>query len=206
MPAKEALTLARRDHREAQRIETRERLLEVSVAEFQRNGFGNTDIASIAERAGVSRGTFYFHFPTKDEVLAELRMREELRIVQEVAPRLEKAPSLAEVLRAVVAGVLATEAQLGTELVREICAVQFRPGTVRTDTPDQHPLAQFVLDVFARPPGSAPPVKPQQRADQAVLFLIGLFGLLATQRGPSKERDHLIDALVTLTVKGVVTP
>ncbi len=176
------------------------------MAEFQRNGFHHTDIASIAERAGVSRGTFYFHFPTKEDVLAELRMREELRIVQEIAPRLEKARSLAEVLRAVVAGVVATEAQLGTELVREICAVQFRPGVIRTDSPGQHPLAQFVVDVFARPPGSAPLVKTQRRADHAVIFLVGLFGLLATQRGPSKERDHLIDALVNITVKGVVTP
>jgi len=36
-----------------------------------------------------------------------------------------------------------------------------------------------------------------------VLFLVGLFGLFATQKGPSKERDSLIDALVNITVKGV---
>lgn len=176
------------------------------MAEFQRSGFPDTDIASIAERAGVARGTFYFHFPAKDDVLTELRMREERRIVHEVAPLLENGSSLADVLRAVVTGVVAAEARLGPDLVREICAVQFRPSVVRTDTPSRHPLAQLVVDAFSRPPGSTRSAKPQQRGELAVIFLVGLFGLLATSSGPSEDRNALIDALVTLTVKGVGTP
>src|SRR5690348_11354053 len=72
------------DRREVQRLATREKLLAVCVEEFRRVGFAETDVSTIVERAGVSRGTFYFHFPTKDDVLAELRMREELRICDQV--------------------------------------------------------------------------------------------------------------------------
>lgn len=56
--------------RETQRLATREKLLAVSVDEFRRVGFAQTDIATIVERAGVSRGTFYFHYPTKEHRLA----------------------------------------------------------------------------------------------------------------------------------------
>lgn len=192
-------TLARPDRRETQRRATREKLLSISVAEFQRNGFAHTDIATIAERAGVSRGTFYFHFPTKDDVLGELRIREEHTIVREVAPLLARSGSLEEVLRAVVAGVLVAESRLGTDLVREICAVQFRPSVVKSDTVADHPVAALVVDLFSRLPGSG---GPQERADLAVVFLVGLFGLLSTQAGPSEERDRLLDSLVTFTLRG----
>lgn len=204
--AGETVTLEVSDRREAQRLATREKLLEVSVAEFQRSGFARTDVATIAERAGVSRGTFYFHFPTKDDVLAELRMREERRIMEEVSPVAATARSLAAVLRAVVAGVVAAESRLGTDLVREICAVQFRPNVVSSDTPANHPVARLVVDVLSQPPGaSRRPLNQQKRADLAVIFLVGMFGLLSTHDGPSKERDRLLDSLVTLTVKGVDT-
>ena len=37
----------------------------------------DADVGSIAAAAHVARGTFYFHFPTKEHVLAELTRREE---------------------------------------------------------------------------------------------------------------------------------
>ncbi len=35
--------------------------------------------------AGVARGTFYFHFPTKEHVLAELERHEEARLVGQLS-------------------------------------------------------------------------------------------------------------------------
>ena len=67
--------------RERRRDLTRERLFEAAIEEFRREGFDRASIARIAKRAGVSRASFYFHFPTKDHVLAELQWNLELRIV-----------------------------------------------------------------------------------------------------------------------------
>ncbi len=58
--------------RDRQREDTHRRLYECSLSVFRRDGFTNTKIDDIAKMAGVSRGTFYFHFPTKDDVLLEL--------------------------------------------------------------------------------------------------------------------------------------
>jgi AcrR family transcriptional regulator len=61
-------TLTRRD---AQREETRRRIYAAAIEIFRRDGVEVARIEEIVERAGVSRGSFYFHFPTKDDVLAE---------------------------------------------------------------------------------------------------------------------------------------
>ena len=200
----DAPTVGVPDRREAQRLATRERLFEISVTEFQSKGFAHADISTIAERAGVSRGTFYFHFPTKDDVLAELRLREERRIVDEVSPRVTVGAPLDAILRAVVAGVLDSEERLGSNLVRDICAVQFRPGVVDSDRPSDHPVAELVMAAVVQ--ASKPPRRrraAQDSADLAVIFLVAMFALLSTHNGRSDERDRLLDALITLTAKGV---
>jgi AcrR family transcriptional regulator len=58
--------------RDRQREETHKRLYECSLTVFRRDGFTDAKIDDIAKMAGVSRGTFYFHFPTKDDVLLEM--------------------------------------------------------------------------------------------------------------------------------------
>jgi AcrR family transcriptional regulator len=59
--------------REEQRQLTRSRLKEASLEVFSRVGYNAATVDEIAERADVSRATFYFHFPTKrDDVEAML--------------------------------------------------------------------------------------------------------------------------------------
>jgi AcrR family transcriptional regulator len=63
--------------RDQQREETRQKVYEAALEVFRRDGIAEARIDDIARAAGVSRGTFYFHFPTKDLVLAErLRLAE----------------------------------------------------------------------------------------------------------------------------------
>jgi len=48
---------------------TREQIVEAADALFYRHGFEQTSFADIAEIVQISRGNFYFHFKTKDEIL-----------------------------------------------------------------------------------------------------------------------------------------
>lgn len=61
--------------RDDQRLKTRRRIYERALEVFRRDGVAACRIDDIAKAAGVSRGSFYFHFPTKEHVLLE-RMRE----------------------------------------------------------------------------------------------------------------------------------
>lgn len=51
---------------------TRAQLIEAATKVFAEQGFQNTAVAQIAERAGVSLGTFYQYFRNRDEVLAAM--------------------------------------------------------------------------------------------------------------------------------------
>lgn len=86
--------------RDEQREQTRRRLYDAALAVFRRDGVANSRIDDISSAVGVSRGTFYFHFPTKEHVLLA-RMREtEEEILAEVAKLPDDAP-LSDVLATV---------------------------------------------------------------------------------------------------------
>lgn len=48
---------------------TRERIVATADRLFYEHGFAHTSFADIAAPAGLSRGNFYYHFKTKDEIL-----------------------------------------------------------------------------------------------------------------------------------------
>ena len=50
--------------------ETKERIFRAAKAILQRNGYENLSIKNICEEAGVSNGSFYHHFKTKDDLLS----------------------------------------------------------------------------------------------------------------------------------------
>lgn len=48
---------------------TRERLIEVGFSLFEERGFDGVTVDAICAAADVAKGTFYFHFPTKQALL-----------------------------------------------------------------------------------------------------------------------------------------
>jgi len=53
-----------------QATDTRERIVETADRLFYERGYGHTSFADIAAAVELSRGNFYYHFKTKDEILA----------------------------------------------------------------------------------------------------------------------------------------
>ena len=54
------------------RIDTRTRLLDVAAGRFLEDGYVETSVRSIAEAMGIKAGSIYYHFDSKDEILAEV--------------------------------------------------------------------------------------------------------------------------------------
>lgn len=67
----------------SQRPETtdsRERILDAAIEVIAQRGYSGAGIQEIVERSGTSKGSFYFHFPSKEEMVASLveRMSDKL--------------------------------------------------------------------------------------------------------------------------------
>jgi len=56
---------------ERKKKETRQKIVNVAMDLFQRQGFNNTTMEQIAEEADIARKTLYNHFPVKDAIVDE---------------------------------------------------------------------------------------------------------------------------------------
>jgi AcrR family transcriptional regulator len=57
---------------EADRAQKRQAILDAAAAEIARYGYDRANINTIAEHAGIGRGTIYLYFESKDEVFSAL--------------------------------------------------------------------------------------------------------------------------------------
>ena len=111
--------------RAVRRQETRQRVYAAAIAEFKRAGMAAADVGLIATEAGVARGTFYFHFPTKEHVLAELERLEEARLAGRLSRFLAAPHDLAGTLAEVVRLMTVMERRVGKVLFREMLGLHF---------------------------------------------------------------------------------
>ncbi len=54
------------------RVDTRKTILDVSLSLFSQNGYDATSVAEICTLAQVSKGAFYYHFPSKQALFLAL--------------------------------------------------------------------------------------------------------------------------------------
>ena len=77
----------------------REAIIQAAIAEFRANGFEITSMDKIAATAGVSKRTVYNHFPSKEELFAEILNQLWARISAEPAVTYNREQPLREQLR-----------------------------------------------------------------------------------------------------------
>jgi len=190
--------------RQAQRLATRARVFDAALTEIGRSGLAGADVAAIAAAAGVVRGTFYFHFPTKEHVLVELERAEEAKIVARLDTNAQG--DLTEMLRLLVRQVLAAERRLGPVIFRDMLGLHFSTTRPLEDELTEHPLAQHLIDLLASAQTAGQVCRDADPDELGVIFLTGLFALLATGLGPSRTRAALLDRYVTTIVHGMEAP
>lgn len=175
-------------------------MFDETVEEFKRRGFAETEIGAITDRVGLTRGAFYVHFASKDEVLRELLLIEEQRIAASAALTSDQDAPLEAVLNAIVDAILRAERRLGRKLVRDLCAGQFRPEVAQDHDVSNHPVGLMLIEAIAARHAAVDPV------DLAMTFLTGLFGLLAIDEAPPAVRRRRIDLLIRLADQVSTSP
>jgi TetR/AcrR family transcriptional repressor of uid operon len=188
--------------REQQREETRERIFVAAVAEFLEFGFGGAQIPRIAEAAGVVRGTFYFHFPSKEHVLLELVARNRRTLVERLRGLRGREVSLRETLDVLIdASAEVAEAIGEANLLREVLAMHLRAS--------QDPIAneQDILEELTHHVAAAVE-REELRADiapdrLASMVLTSIFGVVMTRQNEGTERRQELALLMDLLLHGM---
>jgi AcrR family transcriptional regulator len=181
--------------RERQVDSTRTRLFDAAIAEFRRVGFDRANVARIAREAGVSRPTFYFHFPTTEHVLLELQWLEE----QGLVARLERATSLREALHELAEGLIESEARLGdSELFRDMLSIYARrPAGLAIDA-QTFPTVAAVARHFAAASARGELRAGLEAESAARVCLASVFGLLIGLPGEPAQRRADLGRLFSL--------
>jgi TetR/AcrR family transcriptional regulator, repressor for uid operon len=194
--------------REAQRRQTRERLYVVSIAEFKRTGMAAADVGVIAKEAGVARGTFYFHFPTKEHVLAEMERAEEARVAAQLSHFLAGPHDLPGALAEVIRLMTSMERRVGKALFQEMLALHFSPRRPEVlpgaENWNAYPIMTLVVQAveLARERGEVYPGADALHTAQ--FFMLGLYAMLITSHDhPRAVRAEILDNFRTMVMRGV---
>jgi AcrR family transcriptional regulator len=191
--------------REAQRRRTRARVLDAAIEEFQRAGTSSADINAIVEAAGVSRSTFYFHFPTKEHVLVELIRRDEDHLAEELSRFLDTPHDLPTVLTTIVKLVLALESQWGAGLFRDVTGMLFS-STQPEEQWSQHPTFMLLAAEIERARHRGELYSDVDSYLSTAFFLTGLYALLSTNRELGPEREEVLGKFVASTLRSLLPP
>jgi AcrR family transcriptional regulator len=160
-----------------QKEATREHLFTQAMRLFEARGYEQVAVEDIVREAEVARGTFYFHFPRKDDVLLELIARSDAHILARMAaaPKGKAGKSIRGVLRATTDAFAeswrdrrAILPHAGAVALRRIAEVEHErdrqplrlalathvtaaiaAGELRSSLPAQILADVFLLDVFA---------------------------------------------------------
>ena len=91
--------MARADGQPSKGELTRSRLVEVAAQVFAEHGYSATTYEQLVQATGLSRGAFYFHFPSKEKLAVEVLRRTKDRWLAQVSQRVAGAGDAAAALR-----------------------------------------------------------------------------------------------------------
>lgn len=188
--------------RREQKRETRGHIYATAMALFEARGYEAVNIDEIVRATGLARGTFYFHFPTKEDVLLEAVRQGETLILARVSELGERAEVRAVLMRTIDGFLEAWEARrallpyAGAVSLRRIAAVREESD----GDPLRRELGRRVAE--ARDRGELSSLLPGEML--ADIFLLQVFAALMTWSTTGQPEVSLMKpALIELFFGGV---
>lgn len=166
------MTQIRRDRKKSV---TREKIAAAAYELFREQGFHQTSIDQITEKADVGRGTFYNHYPSKEAIVPYLIDREAETLREREWPRILRLPDVRERLAYLLKGWCAwveANRDLVEVYLRVTFADQIRETTVVLNGTG---FERYLSDIIALGQESGEishPAKPQDLAKYLTAMLL----------------------------------
>lgn len=178
---------------------TRQKLVEAAAETFASLGFIGATVESIAEAAGYSRGAFYAHFGSKDDILLAVVEARSDGVTPQFLDRIEQAADPDEAIEAVVALLVERGRSQGLAwaVMGALREEQRRAGLeeryTRLMTANWRVIGEALRRFF---PGGALPCEP----DELVAILVALTYNPVVGVGV----DYQIDRLARITLRALM--
>jgi len=191
------------------REETRRLILDAATALIAERGYHGTTVNEMIARAGLSKGTFYWHFRSKEEVLLAVLEERVDGPIYELSKTLANAPAERDMAPEASAQLLRV-LERGRETIlleREYELLAIREPTLRARYRRRQAALRKALsaglDARARQLGAPPFSTPA--ADVAAAYLTLGVGLAAEKLIDSEAvPDNLLGEMVALIYQGLV--
>lgn len=141
--------------RKEQGAETKKRIYRIAEELFNKHGVNEVSVDDIVEAAGVSKGTFYVHFESKDALLSSLISEYVDKVDMDYEAFLKTLPQgtpASDLLMAIVGEIFhMIEHTIGYEKIRTLYKVQLtNPAHTQKVTSYSRLLYQMLSDVLER--------------------------------------------------------
>ncbi|MFD4021875.1 ScbR family autoregulator-binding transcription factor [Streptomyces sp. SH5] len=180
---------------------TREAILEGAAAAFDAAGFGSTSLSDISQRAGVTKGALYFHFPSK-EALAHTLMTDQFDItsllVDSERPGVQTVIDLTHNMAAGLRSSVRIRA--GIRLVIELGSFTDPDPTLYNN------WIESVRDSLAPAQGRGD-VKPEVNVTDAAIYIVGAFAgvqITSQVRAGREDLHQRVTDMWTWLLPGIV--
>ena len=128
-----------------------EKIINTSIREFKEHGYDKVTVDAICTKSGIAKNTFYYHFKSKDEVLAAYY---EMQIKVNIGTTIElmKLPSSHDKLWYLYTVILKVSENLGPDIYKNVIAWGMKNGRtfLSASTEGGHPNGsmQLVLEII----------------------------------------------------------
>lgn len=186
---------------------TRQEVLKAAGVLFEQKGFAATSVDDVAELANIAKGTFYYHFKSKDDLLIGLALEYHKEISADVVQRLENKEPPIDILRMVTRDIAVNTANnqetarmfytVAFSLFGELCGEDFESNPYTLPN-----IFQKIIEV-AQDLGQ---ISSSVKADELSIMLTGVFHQAQVTwlvLGEKRSLPEKVDSWITLWLEGV---
>ena len=155
-------------------MQTRQAIFDTAIALFAKKGYDKVTIDDICEKVGVTKGAFYNHFKSKDQLILEEFMRMDEHYIK-VAQDISGLESSAEKLRIFHHEAIKLMADLGVTMMKVVYHSQVAPNMRRPYLMDGRRYLYKITNELIKEAQESGEIRTDLDSEEMAVMLINCF-------------------------------